>query len=53
MKITVIGFGYISLPTAMVLTHSRQETIGYDINKTSKERISRGEILIGVPGLRH
>lgn len=50
-KITIIGLGYIGLPTAAVFAKSGMEVMGYDINKKVIEALNKGEILIEEPGL--
>ena len=51
MKISVIGLGYIGLPTAAVLASRRIEVVGIDINQYVVETINRGEIHIVEPEL--
>ena len=48
--ISVIGLGYIGLPTAAVFSHGKQ-VIGVDINARAVETINRGEIHIVEPEL--
>lgn len=50
-KVTIIGLGYIGLPTAAVFAKSGMEVMGYDINKKVIEALNKGEILIEEPGL--
>ncbi|MDX9917426.1 MAG: nucleotide sugar dehydrogenase [Gudongella sp.] len=50
-KITVIGLGYIGLPTAAVLAKAGMEVLGYDLNKRVVEALNKGEIIIEEPGL--
>lgn len=49
--VSVIGLGYIGLPTAAVLASRRKMVIGVDINVKAVETINRGEIHIVEPDL--
>lgn len=49
--ISVIGLGYIGLPTAAIFASSGKHVIGIDIDKNVIETINRGEIHIAEPGL--
>lgn len=49
--ISVVGLGYIGLPTAAVLANAGCRVIGVDINGAAVETINRGEIHIVEPGL--
>lgn len=49
--ISVIGLGYIGLPTAAVFASHQIKVIGVDVNSTIVETINRGEIHIVEPGL--
>lgn len=50
-KISVIGLGYIGLPTAALFASRKVEVIGVDVNKTTVETINKGEIHIIEPDL--
>lgn len=50
-KITVIGLGYIGLPTAAVVASKNKKVIGVDINKSIIETINNGKIHIVEPFL--
>jgi len=50
-KISVIGLGYIGLPTAAVFASRKKRVIGVDINQAAVETISRGDIHIVEPAL--
>ena len=50
-KVSVIGLGYIGLPTAAVLASRRIPVIGIDVNDHAIETINRGEIHIEEPEL--
>lgn len=50
-KISVIGLGYIGLPTAAVLASRGIEVIGVDIDQHAVDTINRGEIHIVEPDL--
>ena len=49
--ISVIGLGYIGLPTAAVFASRRKKVIGVDVNARAVEMINRGEIHIVEPDL--
>ena len=50
-SISVIGLGYIGLPTAAVFAAYGVDVIGVDVNASVVETINRGEIHIIEPGL--
>jgi len=50
-KISVIGLGYIGLPTAAVLASRGLEVIGVDINHNAVDTINQGNIHIVEPDL--
>lgn len=49
--ISVIGLGYIGLPTAAVIASRRKKVIGVDVNQQAVDTINRGEIHIVEPEL--
>ncbi|MBS4430063.1 UDP-N-acetyl-D-mannosamine dehydrogenase [Pectobacterium punjabense] len=49
--ISVIGLGYIGLPTAAAFASRQKKVIGVDVNKLAVETINRGEIHIVEPDL--
>ncbi|MDR7098301.1 UDP-N-acetyl-D-mannosaminuronic acid dehydrogenase [Lysobacter niabensis] len=49
--ISVIGLGYIGLPTAAVFAARKKKVIGVDINQNAVDIINRGEIHIVEPDL--
>lgn len=49
--ISVIGLGYIGLPTAAVFASRKKQVIGVDVNQKAVETINRGEIHIVEPDL--
>lgn len=51
-KITVVGLGYIGLPTAAVIAKKGLNVLGYDINKRVVESLNKGQIIIEEPGLK-
>jgi UDP-N-acetyl-D-mannosaminuronic acid dehydrogenase len=51
LKVSVIGLGYIGLPTAAVLASRKMEVVGVDINQHAVDTINRGEIHIVEPEL--
>lgn len=50
-QISVIGLGYIGLPTAAVFASRKKMVIGVDINQVAVDTINRGEIHIIEPDL--
>ncbi len=50
-RISVIGLGYIGLPTAAMFASRGIEVIGVDVNKRAVDTINRGEIHIIEPDL--
>ncbi|WP_408950376.1 UDP-N-acetyl-D-mannosamine dehydrogenase [Lysobacter sp. Hz 25] len=49
--VSVIGLGYIGLPTAAAFAAARKKVIGIDINRHAVDTINRGEIHIVEPEL--
>jgi UDP-N-acetyl-D-mannosaminuronic acid dehydrogenase len=49
--ISIIGLGYIGLPTAAVFASHKVKVIGVDVNQNTVDTINRGEIHIVEPGL--
>lgn len=49
--ISVIGLGYIGLPTAAVFASRQRNVIGVDVNQKAVDTINRGEIHIVEPDL--
>lgn len=49
--VSVIGLGYIGLPTAAVFASRKVKVIGVDVNQKAVETINRGEIHIVEPDL--
>lgn len=50
-KISIVGLGYIGIPTSVFFARSGVEVIGIDVNEKQVERLNRGEISIVEPGL--
>lgn len=50
-KISVIGLGYIGLPTAAVIAKQGVKVIGVDVNRHAVSTINQGQIHIVEPGL--
>ncbi len=50
-KISVIGLGYIGLPTAAIFASRKKKVIGIDVNQKAVDTINRGEIHIVEPDL--
>ena len=51
MKITIVGLGYIGLPTAAILASKGNNVVGLDIDKKVVETVNSGNIHIVEPGL--
>lgn len=49
--VSVIGLGYIGLPTAAILASRGMKVIGVDVNKNAVDTINQGEIHIVEPDL--
>lgn len=52
MKLTVIGLGYIGLPTALLFASKGIKTTGVDINKEIISSLKKGVLPIEEPGLQ-
>ncbi len=50
-RISVIGLGYIGLPTAAMFASRKIEVIGVDVNRKAVDTINRGEVHIVEPEL--
>lgn len=50
-RVSVVGLGYIGLPTAAMFASRRIEVVGVDVNTSVVERINNGEIHIVEPDL--
>lgn len=50
-RISVIGLGYIGLPTAAMFASRKIEVVGVDVNPHTVDTINRGEIHIIEPDL--
>ncbi|MBX3097082.1 MAG: UDP-glucose/GDP-mannose dehydrogenase family protein [Fimbriimonadaceae bacterium] len=51
MKVTVIGTGYVGLPTALVFADHGNEVLCVDKDQSKVERLNRGEVPIYEPGV--
>lgn len=49
--VSVVGLGYIGLPTAAMFASRKKKVIGIDVNQQAVETINRGEIHIVEPDL--
>lgn len=49
--ISVIGLGYIGLPTAAMFASHNKKVIGIDVNQDVVDKINKGEVHIVEPGL--
>lgn len=50
-KVSVLGLGYIGLPTAAAIAGSETHVHGVDVNQSVVEKVNAGEIHIQEPGL--
>jgi len=50
-RVSVVGLGYIGLPTAAIIASRKVNVIGVDVNPSVVETINRGEIQIYEPDL--
>jgi UDP-N-acetyl-D-mannosaminuronic acid dehydrogenase len=46
MKISVLGLGYIGLPTSIILANAGHDVYGFDVNKKVIDKLSTGKIHI-------
>ena len=51
MKVTVLGLGYIGLPTAVVISNFGHDVLGVDLNQSVIDRINQGQTHIVEEGL--
>ena len=51
-KISVVGLGYIGIPTSVFFAKNGVEVVGIDVNENQVKRLNRGEIGIVEPGLK-
>jgi UDP-N-acetyl-D-mannosaminuronic acid dehydrogenase len=51
VKVSVIGLGYIGLPTAAIMAKKNITVVGFDINKKIVETINKGKVHLYEPGL--
>lgn len=50
-KMSILGLGYIGLPTAMLFASSGYDVAGYDKNETLVRSLNQGKLMIEEPGL--
>src|SRR6476619_7251674 len=50
-RVAVIGLGYIGLPTAVALATRGVDVVGVDVNLSTVEAVSRGELPFVEPDL--
>ena len=50
-KISIVGLGYIGLPTAAMFASRKIQVVGVDVNQNAVDTINRGEIHIVEPDL--
>jgi UDP-N-acetyl-D-mannosaminuronic acid dehydrogenase len=51
MKISVLGLGYIGLPTSLLLANAGYDVIGIDVNSKIIEKLNNGALPFEEPGL--
>ena len=51
MIVSVLGLGYIGLPTAAVLASQKVKVIGIDVDQNTVNTINEGRVHIVEPGL--
>ena len=49
--ISIVGLGYIGLPTAAVIASRKKTVIGVDINQNTVDTVNAGKVHIAEPGL--
>jgi len=52
MKLTILGLGYIGLPTAAMFANRGYDVLGIDIDEEKVDEINRGHFRIEEPGLK-
>ncbi|BGE81405.1 nucleotide sugar dehydrogenase [Staphylococcus petrasii] len=52
MKLTVVGLGYIGLPTSIMFAKHDVDVLGVDINEKTIESLQSGKVNIEEPGLQ-
>jgi UDP-N-acetyl-D-mannosaminuronic acid dehydrogenase len=50
-KVSVVGLGYIGLPTAALIASNEVEVVGFDVDFSVVDTVNKGEIHIVEPGL--
>lgn len=50
-RISVVGLGYIGLPTAAMFASCKVEVVGVDVNQLTVDAINQGQVPIVEPGL--
>ena len=52
MKTTIIGLGYIGLPTSVIIANRNNRVFGIDINKNLVSEINNNKLITFEPGLK-
>lgn len=52
MKLTVVGLGYIGLPTSIMFAKHDVDVLGVDINDKTIDSLQKGKVNIEEPGLQ-
>ena len=52
MTVTILGLGYIGLPTAALIANRKIKVNGFDVNQEVTDTIAKGEVHIVEPGLK-
>jgi UDP-N-acetyl-D-mannosaminuronic acid dehydrogenase len=50
--ISIVGLGYIGLPTAAIFASRKKKVIGVDVNQDTVDVINAGQVHIVEPGLK-
>src|SRR5450756_350671 len=51
MKISIVGIGYIGLPTAVMFASGGHQVVGMDLNRKAVDALNQGKIIIEEPHL--
>src|SRR5690554_2305477 len=51
-RVTILGLGYIGLPTAALIANQKISVNGFDVNQEVTHTIAKGEVHIVEPGLK-
>ncbi|NTV22864.1 MAG: nucleotide sugar dehydrogenase [Nanoarchaeota archaeon] len=51
MKVTIVGLGYMGLPTALLFARAGHQVYGFDVNAEKIKTLKQGKMLFEEPGL--